>query len=351
MATGNRHIKVGEPGRATIKDVARLAGVSIKTVSNVLNGHPSLTEPTKTRVEKAMVALDYRPNITARNLRRGRTGLIAFALPRLTSPYFAEIANCVVKEAEQRDLTVLIDVTEGDEEREQLVTEGFRSQLLDGIILQPWSISLPALRSRADKTPLVLLGEWRVRTADSVAIDSEAAAYTAVDHLLARGRRRIAAIGASPRRSRTRRHTLEPGRRHRGYERALQAHGIALDPELIVHPGGDHTPEVVAAALAELFSRAPDVDAVFAFNDRVALGVVRWLRSQGIAVPDDVAVIGIDDIEAARLSTPSLSTIAPDKTGIARSALEMLSERIAGSDRAARQVVADFTLVERESTG
>lgn len=333
--------------RVTIKDVASRAGVSIKTVSNVLNGYPYLTKETKAKVEQALAELDYRPNIAARNLRRGRTGVIGLALPNLTSPYFAEIANFVVKEAAARQLTVLIDATDGDVEREKLVAEGFRSQLLDGIILQPWSISVPFLRARMDKTPLVLLGERRVKTADSVAIDSYAAAYAAVEHLIALGRRRIAAIGASGRRGGG---PKEPGKRHQGYEQALRAHGLPFEPELIVHPVGDHTPEVVAAAADDLLSRAPDIDAVFAFNDRVALGVVRWLTTQGIRVPDDVAVIGIDDIEATRLSTPSLSTIAPDKVGIVRTALEMLSERIAGSERRARQVVADFTLIEREST-
>ncbi|WP_129668353.1 LacI family DNA-binding transcriptional regulator [Phytoactinopolyspora endophytica] len=119
---------------ATIKDVAKLAGVSIKTVSNVLNGYPYLTDETKAKVEKALVELDYRPNIAARNLRRGRTGVIALALPNLSSPYFAEIAQLIVSEAGARDLTVLVDATDGDLEREKLVAEGFRSQRCIGCL-------------------------------------------------------------------------------------------------------------------------------------------------------------------------------------------------------------------------
>ncbi len=331
---------------ATIKDVAKLAGVSIKTVSNVLNGYPYLTDETKGRVERAMADLDYRPNIAARNLRRGRTGVIALALPNLSSPYFAEIADLVVKEAAARHLTVLIDATDGDPDREKLVAEGFRSQLLDGMILQPWSISAPFLRARVDKTPLVLLGERRVPTADSVAIDSRAAAQAAVAHLIGLGRRRIAAVGAPGRRS----GPLEPARRNEGYERALIENGLPFDPELVAHPVGDHTPEAVATAVGALLGRAPDIDAVFAFNDRAALGVIRTLTSLGVRVPEDIAVVGIDDIEAARLGTPSLSTIAPDKPGLVRTALQLLTDRIAGIDRPAQQVVADFKLIEREST-
>jgi DNA-binding LacI/PurR family transcriptional regulator len=333
---------------ATIKDVASLAGVSIKTVSNVLNGYPYLTKETKAKVERALVELDYRPNIAARILRRGRTGVIALALPTLSSPYFAEIAHLIVKQAEARQLTVLIDATDGDPEREKLVAEGFRSQLLDGIILQPWTLSAAYLRARVDKTPLVLLGERRVKTADSIAIDSRAAAHTAVEHLIHLGRRRIAAIGGAP--VRLKPGPPEAGKRHQGYEQALRAHDLPFNRDLVVHPRGDYTPESVAEATDELLARAGDIDAVFAFQDRVALGVVRRLTSRGIRVPDDVAVIGIDDIEAARLCTPSITTIAPDKTDIARTALEMLTERIAGTERPARQVVADFTLIEREST-
>ncbi|MFD2082697.1 DNA-binding transcriptional regulator, LacI/PurR family [Actinopolymorpha cephalotaxi] len=334
--------------RATIRDVAKLAGVSIKTVSNVLNDYPYLTPETKGKVERALAELDYRPNISARNLRRGRTGLIALALPSMRSPYFAEIAHLIVKEAETRDLTVLIDCTEGAREREQLVAEGFRSHLIDGMILQPWSLTASYLRNRPDRTPLVLLGERLQRSADSVAIDSRAAAAAATEHLIGLGRRRIAVIGAPPQTQGAKR-PQESGRRQLGYTDALTRAGLPFDPALVVHQL-EHSPEGVAAAVDELLASAGHFDALFCFNDRVALGAIRTLHSRGRRVPEDVAVVGIDDIEAARLSTPSLSTISPDKQLIARTAVDMLVERIDGLDRPARRVVAEFELVPREST-
>lgn len=334
---------------ATMKDVAELAGVSIKTVSNLLNDYPYMTAETKAKVEKAMAELDYRPNIAARNLRRGRTGVIALALPTLSSPYFAEIANLIVKEAEAQQLTVLIEATHGDLEREKLVAEGFRSQLLDGMILQPWAVSERYVRGRSDKTPLVLLGERRARTADSVAIDSRAAAAAAVEHLLGLGRRRVGAIGSPPHGPEGRQQ-VEPLRRHEGYAQALEAFGVPFDAALIVYPEGDHSPEEVAVVVDELLAKAPDLDGVFCFNDRIGTATIRSLVSRGVAVPDDIAVVGIDDIEAARLVAPSLSTIAPDKAGIARIAVEMLTERMAGSSRGARQVTAEFEFIAREST-
>ncbi|MGH3424819.1 MAG: LacI family DNA-binding transcriptional regulator, partial [Nocardioidaceae bacterium] len=204
-------------------------------------------------------------------------------------------------------------------------------------------------RDRQDRTPLVLLGERLVKSADSVAIDSRAAARAATDHLVGLGRRRIGVIGAPPRSRREIRQPQEAGRRHVGYEKALEAAGLPYDPQLVITQPR-HNPEEVASAVDRLLSLPEMVDAVFCFNDRVALGTIRELISRGLGVPDDVAVIGIDNIEGARLSTPSLSTIAPDKEGIARQAVEMLVERIGGGDRAARQVVAGFELIPREST-
>ncbi|MFI9561470.1 LacI family DNA-binding transcriptional regulator [Nonomuraea endophytica] len=334
---------------ATIKDVAKLAGVSIKTVSNVLNGYRYLTPETKAKVQEALIDLDYRPNISARNLRRGRTGIIALALPNINTPYFAELAERIVQEAEGHDLTVLIDCTAGNLEREKLVAEGFRSHLIDGVILQHWSLSERYLRGRPDKTPLVLLGERPVRSADNVAIDNREAAKTAVTHLLEIGRRRIGVLGARG----GRRRPGQPqaaGRRHEGYANALDAYGIPFDPALVVSPQGSHSPEDVAKGVDELLAKAPDIDAIFCLNDRVALGAIRALITRGMRVPSDIAVVGIDDIEAARLTTPSLTTIAPDKAAIARTAVEMLAERIGGTDAPARRVTAEARLIAREST-
>lgn len=342
------HSRYGSGVAATIRDVAKLAGVSIKTVSNVLNGYPHLTPATKGKVERALAELDYRPNIAARNLSRGRTGTVALAVPSLGIQYFAELANLVVMEAKRRGLTVLIDCTEGDIEREQLAAEAYRSRLIDGLILQPWSLSTKYLRERSDRTPLVLLGERVVRSIDSVAIDSLRAAQAAVEHLLELGRRRIGVIGA-PGTARSGRRSVEPSGRHEGYVRALADADIPFDPSLVVTLR-EQAPDNVAVAVDELLTTAGDIDALFCFNDRLALGAVRTLIARGLRVPQDVAVIGIDDIEGGQLSTPSLSTIAPDKPGIAATAVEMLLERIERSDRPARHVVAGAELVAREST-
>jgi len=330
--------------RATLKDVARLAGVSTKTVSNVINGYAYLRPETRKKVERAIEELNYRPNLTARNLRRGSTGLIALALPEIRNPYFSELAQHVVEEAQRHSLTVLIDCTEAVAEREQLVAEGFHEQIIDGLILLPHALQADDLRRRKDETPLILLGERLSEYADCVAIDSRAAARTATDHLVSLGRRRIAMIGGARR----------PGMIHRlrqsGYQEALESGGLEPDPALTVVPDAFTAPDG-AAATQRLLDSGVQFDAVFCHNDLLALGAMRALLDRGLRIPEDVAVIGIDDIEPGHYSTPTLSTIAPDKAYIARTAVRMLVERFTpDGDGPPRQVTAGFTLIARNST-
>src|SRR5882757_5954751 len=185
--------------RASLKDVALLAGVSMKTVSNVVNDYPFVTPETRAKVQRAIETLDYRPNLSARMLRGGRTGLVALAVPEIGAPYFAELAEVIVQQAKTHGWTVLIDQTLGDRDTERLVAEGIKSHLVDGLIVSPLTLTAEDIEQRRVTTPLVLLGE-RLATApvDHVTIDNVAGARAATEHLLALGRTRIAAIGAQP---------------------------------------------------------------------------------------------------------------------------------------------------------
>src|ERR671921_1097056 len=189
----------GSRGGASLKHVAERAGVSVKTVSNVVNGYLHVTDATRTRVQRAIDELNYRPNLAARQLRQGRSDVIALALPALDLPYFAELARSVIKCAEEKGWTVLIDQTDGLAEREQLVLDGIRGRLIDGLILSPIALGVEELERRRDTVPLVLLGE-RVYDGpvDHVSIDNVAAARVATDHLIDLGHRRIAAVGVQP---------------------------------------------------------------------------------------------------------------------------------------------------------
>jgi DNA-binding LacI/PurR family transcriptional regulator len=333
-------------GRASLKDVARLAGVSPKTVSNVIHGYAHITDETRGRVQRALDELNYRPNLSARHLRAGRSGVIALAVPELGIPYFAELADCVIRAAEAHGWTVLIDQTDGLAEREQLVTAGIRDQLIDGLILSPLALGPDDLRRRTDDTPLVLLGE-RIHDgpADHVAIDNVAAAAAATAHLAGLGRRRIAAIGEQG--------DVGPGTaslRLEGFALALREAGLALDPRLVM-PAPSYHRRDGAEAMARLLDLPDPPDAVFCFNDLMAFGAMRVILSRGLRVPGDVAVVGFDDIEEGRFSTPTLTTVRPDKHQLAQLAVSLLNERLGeGQQRPPRELQADFSLVVREST-
>ena len=336
--------------RIRLQDVAERAGVSIKTVSNVVNNKGTITATTRARVEEALAELRYRPNVAARHLRRGNSGMIAVALPEITQPYFAEIASELVRAAKARHLTVLLNQTDGRLETERAVCDGVDMPLMDGLVLSPLVLSSQDLRRRTDSTPLVLLGEHVDGTTGfaHVAIDNRAAAAAATEHLARIGRRRIAAIGAK--------HAADDAApaetaelRLAGYRDALGTAGLPWREELVGTVRDFHR-AVGAAAMHRLLELAEPPDAVFCFNDLLALGALRALRDHGLTAPDDVAVIGIDDIEEGRFSAPSLSTVAPDKRAIAETAIDLLLGTRAPEEGSATTVVGHH-LVARESTG
>lgn len=335
--------------RSRLKDVAELAGVSIKTVSNVVHGYRHVRAETRERVERAIAELQYRPNLSARSLRAARSGVVALAIPELDAPYFAEVARHVVARAERRGWTVLIDQTEGSRDRERVVTGGIRRELIDGLIFSPLALTAADLAERTDTTPMVLLGE-RVTGSplitDHVLVDNVAAARTATDHLVELGRRRIAAIGAQRTPA-----GVTARLRLRGYRQALRTAGIDPDPAL-VSGAAQYRRADGAEAMARLLELDSPPDAVFCFNDLLALGALRTLLRRGIRVPEDVALVGFDDIEDGRYSTPTLTTIRPDKERIATLAVEMLARRIGADDASAPdEYFAGFELLARESTG
>ncbi len=335
-------------GGASLKDVAALAGVSVKTVSNVVNGYAHVADTTRARVQEVLDQVNYRPNLSARNLRLRRSGVIALAVPEIDLPYFAELARLVIKEAEQRGWTVLVDQTDGLAEREQLVIDGFRAQLIDGLILSPLALDAEGIAARTDATPMVLLGE-RVYDgpADHVAIDNVAAARTATAHLLDLGRRRVALVGAQERAS-----SGSARLRLQGATEALAAVGRRPDPALVARVEAFDRAEGARAA-GRLLDLDRPPDAIFCFSDLLALGAMRTLHERGVAVPRDVAVVGFDDVEDGRYSTPTLTTIAPDKEQIAALSVAYLASRldVHGAGRGEpREAVAGHTLVVREST-
>lgn len=334
-------------GSATMADVARLAGVSVKTVSNVLAGYEHVSAKMHERVMAAVTELDYEINISARNLRKGRTQVIGLAVPELRQAYFAELADAVIRAAKSHGYTVLIEQTTTEGPSEIATVAAMRRHAIDGVIFSPFALRSGDLRKLDVDFPVVVLGERDEGSpADHVTMSNVAAVKAATEHLIATGRRRIAVVGANPH---------DPigtaALRLRGYTQALRGHGLDVDPDLVCAVPLWHRADG-AASIDEFLTRGVPFDAVVCFNDALALGVMSALQRHGRRVPDDVAVVGFDDIEDSRFSTPSLTTIAPGRDEIAHRAVEAVVARIEhpGSKSVPTDVGVDFSLIIRDSS-
>lgn len=328
---------------ARLRDVAELAGVSVKTASNVINDYPHIKPSTRARVEAAIRALRYRPNESARQLKHGRSGFLAVAVPQMDAPYFAELAAKLSAEAARLGYILLLDVTGADPEAERTVLDGVRSHIIDGLIFSPLALSAEEIAARADDLPMVLLGERAVPPGfDHIAVDSVSAAQAMTAHLIELGRRRVAAIGRESVRG-------TASVRLQGYRRALEEAGLAYDPTLV--KGVAHYERADGrTAMAELLALPDPPDAVFCFNDLMAIGALRACAEAGAAVPEQVAVAGFDDIAEGSFSTPTLSTIAVDLEVLSREAIRLLLQRVQGSDQQIEMPRVPWRLELREST-
>lgn len=331
----------------TMHEVAARARVSVKTVSNVVNNYPHVRPATRERVERAIRDLGYQVNASARSLRRGRTGVIGLALPELSLPYFAELADAFMAVAEERGVAVLIEHTGADPARELETLRASRRGMTDGLLFSPLGIGQEEVGALAVDYPLVLLGE-RIFSGpvDHVTMANVEGARAATWHLIERGCRRIAVVGAHPGEV-----LGSASLRIQGYTEALEAAGIPFDPALVVAAGLWHRASGADAINAAMDSGL-EFDAVFGLNDALALGVLHALHQRRVSVPDQVKVIGFDDIDEASYSTPTLTSVAPGKREIARVAMDYLLERIESPQvlRAPRTFVAPFTIATRDST-
>jgi DNA-binding LacI/PurR family transcriptional regulator len=329
----------------TMNDVARAAGVSLKTVYNVLNDYEFIRPATKQRVQDAIAELGYEANLTARSLRSGKTSMLGLVLSDLAAPYYAELAAKLMKAASQRGYRVLVEQSDAQSEAELNALRGPFRQLTDGLLFTPLAIDADAIAERAGKKPLVMLGEHIMDPRfDLVTMKNEEAAAALTKHLLDSGRRRIAVLGASPEES-----AGSAGLRLNGYRRALEQAGVVFDPALIAP--GVWRRDGGAGAVAGLLDSGVQFDAVFGLNDVLALGALHELLIRGLRVPQDVAVAGFDDIDEARFASPSLTTVSPGMDEIAERSITLLLDRLAGRETAGQgvHIEAGFELKIRES--
>ncbi len=331
----------------TLRDVAEAAGVSVRTVSNVVSDFPHVSDGVRRRVRQAIEDLDYRPNPIARTLRTGRTGMLALIVPEIDPPYFSGLARNVIDAAAEHGYRVMIDQTGHDHDRErELLTGGGRTMLFDGLLFSPIVTNAELLEMKVSRSvPLVLLGEYSFDGQyDHVAIDNVHAARQAVTHLINLGRTRIAAIGTQP---------LEqystPLQRASGYHEALRSAGFDRHPAYQISSTSYSRADGYAAA-AQLLAVTPQPDAIFCFSDLLAIGAMAAIHDAGLRIPTDIAVIGIDDIEEGQYARPSLSSVSIDTPFIASEAVRLLAARIDDPESPTSQILAPHRVIPRQST-
>ena len=307
---------------ATISDVAQLAKVSETTVSHALNGTRRVSAALQERVLAAAAALQYQPDAAARSLRTKRTDTLGLLVPDITNSWHPLVARGLLDATTPEGYHTLLCATDGLVRQEAAFLSELVRRRVDGIVIVTLSYQMDVLQRELHGTPAVLscLPDHPIPHMDYVDFDEVKAGRMAVDCLVARGCRRIATI-TGPR--------AFPGalRRYRGYRDGLAAHDLPFDPALVVT--GDYWRPSGAAAVARLLEVRPLPDAIFAANDLMALGALSALRQAGIAVPDDIALVGFDDIPEAEIVYPQLTTIRQPAHEIGRQAGLLLLRRLA----------------------
>ncbi|MFF0435307.1 LacI family DNA-binding transcriptional regulator [Streptomyces sp. NPDC004327] len=324
-------------GRPTLEEVAARAGVGRGTVSRVINGSPRVSEQAREAVQRAVEELGYVPNLAARALAGNRTDAVALVVPEAESrlfaePYFLDLIRGVSAELGDADKQLLLTLVRTERERQRF-EQYLAARRVDGVLLASVHADDPLPdRVRELGLPVVLGGRRGPdESAAFVDSDNEGAGRAAVAHLAARGRRRIATI-TGPLDMYVARARLD------GYRAGIAAAGLAPD-ELLVATG-DFTEEGGRRAMRELIDRAPGLDAVFAASDVMAAGARGVLREAGRRIPDDVALVGVDDSAVARLMDPPLTSVRQPIEEMGRTMARMLLRAIAGPGEAARAASA-----------
>lgn len=336
----------GRPGRPTLEEVAARAGVGRGTVSRVVNKSPRVRESTRMAVERAIAELGYVPNRAARALAGNRTDAIALVIPEhqkrlFAEPYFSDLIHGVGDELAETEMQLLLTFVRTPGERERFVQYA-RGGRVDGVLLTSMHVDDPLADILAElKVPTVMSGRRSAEEACSfVDSDNVGGAKSAVRHLLDTGRRTVATVTGPA-------DMYAAQCRLTGYRQALRAAGRGEDPTLVA--AGDFTEAGGRAAMERLLRDRPDVDAVFAASDLMAIGALGALRAAGRRVPEDVAVVGFEDADLARHSDPPLTTVRQPIEEMGRTMIRVLLEEIATHSAAWRHVILRTELVLRAS--
>lgn len=345
-------MQTGLRRRATISDVAAAAGVSKATVSQVLSGRRPVSATTRRRVEEVIKDLDYRPSPNAQSLTTSSSKTIALIVPDITNPFYAVVARGMQEAVIRAGYLAFVADSGEQPERERSLLRNALDRQMDGLAIAAFAVSRADIEQiTALGLPVVGLSPGLAETGpdgateahiDTVGTDDHRMGVDAARHLLGKSHRDIAIITGTLGSS--------TGRlRFEGFRSALEQSDLELPPRRIAK--GEWTRDSGYSAMQALLRDAPPPTAVFCSNDLMAIGAIDAVRDAGLTVPGDVAIMGVDDIEAASLVTPRLTTVSTPGFEIGRTAGELLLTRIAeGADRPPQRVALQHRIIERNST-
>ena len=329
----------------TMSDVAAHAGVSIKTVSNVINNWPYVTEETRQKVVAAIEAVGYRPNHTARSLVTGKTKAVGVLVPDVSNPFFGTAIRACEEALVEDGYSLFLCNTNEDAERERYYLEQLLSRGVDGLILWGARLSCDELEGivGADTALITVeLGEEPRRSNHTcINVDNKGGACMATEHLLREGHRRIGHLAGPLDRITSR-------QRKQGYEQALVTAGLEPLPEMTV---AGHPSVQGGFRAAERLMRTQKPDAIFCYNDLMALGALLAARYLGLRIPHDLALVGFDDIDVSSIVEPPLTTVRIPQAKLGRLTGKVVLERLRGSEGSERVILCPVELRVRGSSG
>jgi LacI family transcriptional regulator len=327
----------------TLEEIAKLSGVSRSTVSRVVNGHERVREETRKKVQSVIDELNFQPNIAARSLAAGKTGIMGLVIPAgvsalFSDPYFPQLIQGISSACNKRDYSMMLWVDEPNY-RLRTIRQLLYSGLLDGVIISSMLMDDPIIKSLYERhMPFVLIGRHPELDVNYIDVNNQAAAYKATSFLIDCGYSRMATITGPI-------NMIAGYDRYQGYCTALDQHGFELNDSLIAE--GDFTEAGGYDAMKQLIPQKPD--SVFIANDTMAMGALRALHEAGLRVPDDIGIVGFDDSPIASHATPPLTTMRQSPYDMGSIAVNTLIEIIKNPGRSPQQIVLESELVIRES--
>lgn len=326
----------------TSRDVAKRAGVSVATVSRVLNESASVSADSRRRVLKAIEALDYQPSRAAQQLRARRGRVLGLIISDIQNPFFTSVVRGIEDVAHEHGYSLVLCNSDENAEKERLYVNVMRAEGAAGVILAAVSEDSPHVRALIDQRIPVVAIDRRLKDSsiDSVCVDNVAAACEAVSALIDLGHRRIGLIAVPL-------HITTGRDRHAGYLRAFHEHRLKASREWIRF--GDTRETGGYACAGELLQLDPPVTALFATNSLMTLGALRRIHDMGLRIPQDISIIGFDDVPWAELLSPALSNVSQPTYELGRTAAQLLLERLSDPQRPPAHVTLKTRLMLRES--